>query len=327
MASDVLICVEHENGQPRRSALEQASKASELASIDGGRVLAVALGPGASGAADRLGHFGVDDLYANDGDVFERYVAEPHVEAIAQVVQQTTPSVILFPYTPDGKDIAGRLSARLQSGMVANVVDLEPHDGHIDADETVFGGTYTTSVEVKDSPVAIYLVRPNAFAPEERPKSTAVHQIDYTPSDRVLRAKRGQKTAEEGAPTPLEEASIIVSGGRGLGGPEPFELLDALAKAVGGVVGASRAAVDAGWIPYSHQVGQTGKTVKPQLYIAIGISGAVQHRAGMQTADTIIAINRDGDAPIFQLADLGVVGDLFKIIPALTEEINRRKGA
>jgi electron transfer flavoprotein alpha subunit len=175
--------------------------------------------------------------------------------------------------------------------------------------------------------VAIFLVRPNAFKPGENPKQAQVHQLQVSVSEGSKRARRGATTQEEGAPTPLEEASVIVSGGRGLGGPEPFALLEDLARELGGVVGASRAAVDAGWIPYSHQVGQTGRTVKPQLYIAVGISGAVQHRAGMQTAETIVAINRDPDATIFTLADLGVVGDLFKIVPALTDEIRRRKGA
>jgi electron transfer flavoprotein alpha subunit len=150
--------------------------------------------------------------------------------------------------------------------------------------------------------------------------------LDYSPGEDVKRARRGQTVLEEGSAVPLEEANIIVSGGRGLGGPEPFALLEDLATEIGGTVGASRAAVDAGWIPYAHQVGQTGRTVKPSLYLAVGISGAVQHRVGMQTADTIVAINRDPDAPIFQLSDLAVVGDLFKIVPALTAEIKRRKG-
>jgi electron transfer flavoprotein alpha subunit len=325
--ADVLIYVEHEGGQPRRIALEEASKASEIAGQLGGRVLAVALGAGASRLSDRLGEYGVDDLYVGDSDVFDNYLTEPHVEALAQIVEETHPQVALFPYTPDGKDIASRLSARLDSGLVANVVEFMPHDGHLDAQETIFGGNYTTTVEVSESPLAIFLVLPNAFSAVPNPKSITVHQIDYSPSEAATRARKGTRVQEEGAPTPLDEASIIVSGGRGLGGPEPFALLEALARELGGVVGASRAAVDAGWISYSHQVGQTGRTVKPQLYIAVGISGAVQHRVGMQTADTIVAINKDPDAPIYQLADLAVVGDLFKIVPALTEEIRRRKGA
>ena len=326
MAEDVLVYAEHEAGQPRRLALEMATRAAEIAGQQGGKVLAVALGPGAAGAAERLGRYGVDELYVNESDAFDQYLAEPHVEILAEILSRIEPRVALFPYTSDGKDIASRLAARLQSGLVANVVGVEAGDGRVRAGETIFGGSFTTTVEVENSRVPMFLVRPNAFSPAESPKSVQVHQVEYTPGEAARRARKGQKVQEEGAPTPVDEASIIVSGGRGLGGPEPFSLLEDLAQVLGAVVGASRAAVDAGWISYAHQVGQTGRTVKPQLYVAIGISGAVQHRAGMQTADTIIAINRDPDAPIFQLADLAVVGDLFQVVPALTEEIKRRKG-
>jgi electron transfer flavoprotein alpha subunit len=323
---DVLIYVEHEAGQPRRVALESATRASDLASGLGGKVVAIVLGPGALASAERLGQYGVDEVYVNESDVFDQYLTDPHVDVVGQVVEQTDPVALLFPYTPDGKDIASRIAARTRSGLVANVVDLQPHDGHVDATETIFGGNFTTTIEVRNSAVPVFLVRSNAFTAAESPKQAQVRQIDYTPGENATRARKGNKVQEEGAPTPVDEAAIIVSGGRGLGGPEPFALLQDLANALGGVVGASRAAVDAGWIPYSHQVGQTGRTVKPQLYIAIGISGAVQHRVGMQTADSIVAINKDPDAPIFQLADLAVVGDLFKIVPALTEEVKRRKG-
>jgi electron transfer flavoprotein alpha subunit len=327
VGADVLVYVDHEVGQPKRTALEATSKAVEVSAASGGKAAAIVLGSGARDAAPRLAEYGIEDAYVNEDSAFDEYLSDPHVEILAQVVDEIKPQVTLFPDTTDGRDIAARLAARLDAGLVSAVIDVIPHEDHADAKETIFGGTYTTTVEVKDSPTAIFLVRPNAFTPIEKPASGNVHEIAYTPGDDVKRARKGDKVAEEGAPTPLEEASIIVSGGRGLGGPEPFSLLADLARAIGGVVGASRAAVDAGWIPYSHQVGQTGRTVKPSLYIAIGISGAVQHRAGMQTADTIIAINRDPDAPIFQLADLAVVGDLFKVVPALTAEINRRKGA
>lgn len=324
--ADILVYVEHEGGQPKKSALEMASKAASLATATGGKVLAVALGAGAAKTAPRLGQFGVDDLFVNDSDVFDRFLTEPQVDAVAALLEKSGSNAVFFPYTPDGKDIASRLSARLSSGAVANVVDVIDDEGHLDARETVFGGNYTTTVEVVNSPVRIFLIRANAFPAEEQARDIQQFALEYEPGPEAQRAAKGKVVQEEGAPMPIEEASIIVSGGRGLGGPEPFELLQALADELGGVVGASRAAVDAGWIPYSHQVGQTGRTVKPQLYIAIGISGAVQHRVGMQTADTIVAINRDADAPIFQLADLAVVGDLFQIVPALTEEIKRRKG-
>lgn len=326
MSADIVVYVEHENGQPRRVALEQATKASQIASELGSKVIAIALGAGASGVVDRLGRHGVDEVYVNEDAAFDEFLTEPHVEAVTALVELVSPALLLLPSTPDGKDIGSRLAARLHSGLVSSVVDLTPHDGHVDARETIFGGNFITTVEVRNSSVSIFLIQPNAFTVAETPKSAQVHQLNYSPSDSSKRARKGEKVQEEGAPTPVDEAAIIVSGGRGLGGPEPFHLLQELADAIGGVVGASRAAVDAGWISYSHQVGQTGRTVKPQLYLAIGISGAVQHRVGMQTADTIIAVNRDPDAPIFALADLSVVGDLFQIVPALTEEVRKRKG-
>lgn len=327
MAGNVLIYVEHDGGRARRLALEAATTARRIAAQTGGQVVAVALGAGAESTAEALGRFGVNQLLVSSNEVFDQYLAEPQADFLAGVFQQTQPQSIIFPYTQDGKDIGSRLAARLGSGMVAAVTDLAEQDGVTEARESVFGGQYTVTIHIQDSPAGIYFLRPNAFQPAEQPVQTAVQQVPYSAPPNVLRARKGKVVQEEGAPTPLEEASVIVSGGRGLGGPEPFALLEQLAAALGGVVGASRAAVDAGWISYPHQVGQTGRTVKPQLYIAVGISGAVQHRVGMQTADIIIAINRDQDAPIFQLADLGVVGNLFEIVPALTAEIKRRKEA
>jgi electron transfer flavoprotein alpha subunit len=327
VSSDIIVFVEHEGGQPKRSALELATKASELAALSGAKARAIALGPGAAGTAERLGRHGIDELLVSEDSVFDDYLVDPHVDVLAQIVQELQPQVFLFPDTGDGRDIASRLAAKLGAGLVSGVVDLVAHDEHIDAHETIFGGNFVTTVEVKNASLAVFLVRPNAFTPQESPKTAAARTLEYSPGESVKRARKGQTVLEEGAPTSLEEANIIVSGGRGLGGPEPFTLLEELASEIGGAVGASRAAVDAGWIPYAHQVGQTGRTVKPSLYMAVGISGAVQHRVGMQTADTIVAINRDPDAPIFQLSDLAVVGDLFKIVPALTAEIKRRKGA
>lgn len=326
MSSDVLIYVEHEGGRPKRTALEAATKAAELSAGSGGRALAVALGPHAAGVADQLGRYGIDQVLVSEDDVFEEYLVDPHVAVLTQIVRDNAPQNILFPDTADGRDIAARLAAKCEAGLVSSVVDLIYHDGRVDARETIFGGNYITTVEVKNSSLAIFLVRPNAFTPQESPKTASVRKLEYLPDESVKRARKGTVVREEGTPTPLEEAGVIISGGRGLGGPEPFALLGELATEMGAVVGASRAAVDAGWIPYAHQVGQTGRTVKPSLYIAVGISGAVQHRVGMQTADTIISINRDPDAPIFKLSDLAVVGDLFKIVPALTAEIKRRKG-
>lgn len=325
MSTSILLYAEHEGGNPRRITLEMASKAADLAQQLSGEVHAVAMGERAASALDKLGEYGVDVLHSSDDTVFDEYLADPAVEATAGLIESLKPVVSLFPNSQDGRDVASRLAARLGSAIVANVIELEGKDGGIEATETIFGGNYTTSVHTKGNPPAFVMVRPNAFPAEAKSKSARHEDIGFSPSDGVKRAKREEVVQEEGAPVSVEEASIIVSGGRGLGGPEPFTMLEELAQQVGGVVGASRAAVDAGWISYPHQVGQTGKTVKPQVYIAIGISGAVQHRVGMQTADTIIAINKDADAPIFQLADFGAVGDLFQIVPALTEEIRKRK--
>ncbi|GAC1626911.1 MAG: electron transfer flavoprotein subunit alpha/FixB family protein [Chloroflexota bacterium] len=327
MPGDVLVYVEHEGGRAKRIALEQASKAAQLASSGDARVAAVALGPGAAQAAPQLGRYGVDDLYVHEDPTFDQFLLNPHVDVLAQFIESHQPSIVILPYTPDGKDIASGLSVRLDCGLVANVVFLERRGDDVEAGETVFGGSYTNAVRVRNSSVRLFLSRPNAFVPVENEKEITVHALDTAIADSSRRARTGDMVQEGDVAIPLEEAGTIVSGGRGLGGPEPFSLLQDLADALGGTVGASRAAVDAGWIGYEHQVGQTGRTVKPQLYIAVGISGAVQHRVGMQTADTVVAINRDQDAPIFQLADLSAVGDLFHIVPALTAEIKRRKGA
>ena len=326
MSGNILIYVEHENGKPRRVALETASKASDLAQSLGGKAHAIALGSGAGSSASTLGEYGVDTLYAADDAVYDQHGIEPAVGAVAWVIDSAKPAAVVLPYSQEGRDIAGRLSARLNAAVIANAVGIDPDGDHLQATETIFGGSITTTVTGGEN-ITLIMARPNAFKAEKKGKTASVESIDYTPSDDDRRVKRGETVQEEGAPLAVDEAAIIVSGGRGLGGPEPFAMLEDLAKEVGGVVGASRAAVDAGWISYAHQVGQTGKTVKPQLYFAIGISGAVQHRVGMQTADTIIAINKDGDAPIFQLADFGAVGDLFQIVPALTEEIRKRKAA
>jgi electron transfer flavoprotein alpha subunit len=325
MNGDILIFAEHEAGQPRRISLELATKAADLASTTGGRVHAVALGREAASTVERLGTYGADVVHVCEDSVFDEFLTEPGAEATGSVIEKTQPTACLFPNSADGREIASRLASRLDAGMVANVVGLDIEDGHVIAEETIFGGSYTTKVKISGEGPGFYMARSNAFPAEAKDKSAELEPFEYSPSAAATRARLGEVVREEGAPVSVEDAAIIVSGGRGMGGPEPFAMLQELATELGGVVGASRAAVDAGWISYPHQVGQTGKTVKPHVYIAVGISGAVQHRVGMQTADTIIAINKDPDAPIFQLADFGAVGDLFQIVPKLTEEIRRRK--
>jgi len=268
------------------SALELLTKARGL----GGEVAAVALGPGATNTVNELGGHGATIVYASDDQVFADRPGRTAAHTLHWLIGQHTPSLILFPGTYEGRDVAGCLQALTGSTLMANATDVESAQR---ARTEIFGGTKMVEVDA---------VRP--------PGSTA------TVVERHAEAASGPK---------LEEANVVVAGGRGLGGPEPFSMLDDLAAAIGGAaVGASRAAVDAGWVPYAYQVGQTGKTIKPEVYIAAGISGALQHVVGMKGAKRIVAINKDADAPILKIADLGVVGDLFQIVPALTEEVRRR---
>ena len=252
---------------------------------------------------------------------------QPQIETLAALIQEKQPAVVLFGSDALGKDLASGVAARIGAGVLADVVDLAVEGDRAVATMSVFGGATVTRCRVRGTP-QIICVKPNAFVAEDAPGELTEVPVPVAVSDGAKRARIVDRVQQEAGGRPgVEEAAIIVSGGRGLGGPEHFAVVEALADALGAAVGASRAAVDAGWYPHQNQVGQTGKTVSPQLYVAVGISGAIQHRAGMQTSKTIVAVNKDADAPIFQLADFGVVGDLFTVIPALTEEIRRRKGA
>ena len=310
-------------GKPRPVVLELLTKARSL-----GEPEAVALGPGASGAVEALGTHGARKVYLHEDPAFRDLLATPAVDLLEKLVKAHRPSLILFGMTYDGRDVASRLSARLGAALIANASDVSPGTGGGWAVVSpIFGGsTLVTTAPRGDGP-ALVLVRPKAFTAEPVQGSAAAVEtlddpIDTTrPGARVL-----QRETEQAQGPRLDDAAIIVSGGRGLGAPENFKLVDDLAAQLGAAVGASRAVVDAGWKPYSFQVGQTGKTVKPSVYIAVGISGAMQHTVGMKGARTIIAINKDPEAPIFKLADLGVVGDVHKVVPQLTEEIRKRKG-
>ena len=293
----------------------------------GGTAVAVALGPGAKSAADKLGNFGVTKLYASEDARFTEYCVTPHAQVIADLMKENAPRLLMLPATPGSKDIASQLQAKARLGLIANVVDATVQDGGVQVKVPIFGGSLETTKTWAGNNTAVMLVRPNAFTPAQDSGKAKVEDITVGIANESLLAKIVERVTEAGADAPLEEAAIIVSGGRGIGGPEHFDVIESLAKALGGAVGASRAAVDSGWIAYSHQVGQTGKTVKPALYIACGISGAIQHKVGMQTASTIVAINKNPDAPIFTFCDFGIVGDLFEVLPKLTEEVKKRKGA
>jgi electron transfer flavoprotein alpha subunit len=248
-------------------------------------------------------------------------VVAPKAELLAGLVADKSPLAVLVASTAEGREIAGRLAVKTGSGLITDAVDL---GDDLIAEQSIFGGAIVVQSKVRTG-TPIVAVRPNAVAPEAAPAAAEIENLSFTASDVAKSAHVIERVVQERGERPeLTEASIVVSGGRGVGSGDNFALIEKLADSLGAAVGASRAATDAGWYPHQFQVGQTGKTVSPQLYMAVGISGAIQHRAGMQTSKTIMVINKDAEAPIFELADFGVVGDLFQVVPQLTEEIQKR---
>ncbi|KRF15402.1 electron transfer flavoprotein subunit alpha [Nocardioides sp. Soil797] len=312
--SEILVLVDHVDGNVRKTTNELLTIARRL-----GEPSAVFIGSG-DAPVDALKKFGAEKIYAVDDAEIKGYLVAPKAEVLAQLAEKTSPGAILIPSSAEGKEIAGRLAIKIESGVITDAVDVT--EGGVTT-QSVFAGSFTVQAKVsKGTP--IITVKPNSAAPEEVAGAGAVEQFAATVSDGAKTAQivASQPRQSTGRPE-LTEAAIVVSGGRGTGGN--FEPVENLADALGAAVGASRAAVDSGWKPHTFQVGQTGKTVSPQLYVANGISGAIQHRAGMQTSKTIVAVNKDEEAPIFELVDFGVVGDLHTVLPALTEEINKRK--
>ena len=319
--SRIWVFAESVDGIPRPVVLELLTGARELGELE-----AVALGPGALKAAETLGKYGAKKVYIHEDAAFRDQLATPAVGLLAALVEKHRPSLLLFGMTYDGRDIASRLSARLGTALIANATGIERKGDSWSVISPIFGGSLLVSTAPLGREPAVVLVRPKAFAAELASGGAAQVEKLSEAVDRGARARRVIERKQEKASGPrLEDAPIIVSGGRGLGAPENFKLLDDLAAELGAAVGASRAVVDAGWKPYSFQIGQTGKTVKPGVYLAFGISGAMQHTVGMKGAKTIIAVNKDPEAPIFKLADLGVVGDVHKILPQLTQEVRARK--
>jgi electron transfer flavoprotein alpha subunit len=324
--SAVIIYVEHQAGALRRIGLEMATKGADLAKSLGVPSLAVVLGADAEKAVEQLKQTPVDTIAVGDKVPIEKVGLDPAVDTLAALLAERGASHVLFPSSNSGKDLAGRLGARLRLGVITEATDLAVGDGGLVAQSPKFGGSVTASVAFKDSKVGIVLCRPNSFAArKEAGKGEVIALAPAASADRGVVIE--ESVTQEAGAVGVDEAGIVVSGGRGLGGPEHFDIIEALAAALGGAVGASRAAVDAGWISHGHQVGQTGKSVSPSLYIACGISGAIQHKVGMRSSGTIVAINKDANAPIFEFCDFGVVGDIFKVVPALTQLVKERKGA
>ena len=322
MAS-VLVLVEHAEGTVKKVTLELLTAARAL-----GEPVAVVVGaPGSTQPlVDRLAEYGAATVVAAESEDVDKHLVTPQVAVLAELVAAESPAAVLVASSAEGKEVAARLAIRTGSGILTDAVGLDG-DGSAGpvATQSIFGGAVVVKSRVKAG-TPIVTLRPNSVSAEPAPAQAQTRSVDVTLDDAARAATVLERVVEEKGSRPaLADASIVVSGGRGLGSGDNFALVEALADSLGGAVGASRAATDAGWYPHQSQVGQTGVTVSPQLYVAVGISGAIQHRAGMQTSKTIVAVNKDPEAPIFELVDFGVVGDLFSVVPQLTDEITKRK--
>jgi electron transfer flavoprotein alpha subunit len=316
----LLVFLEHNDGELEKGGLGVLGKAAALGDATG-----VALGKDASAVAAKAGPFGASKVYASEDASLAAPLPQPRVDALAALVQQESPDAVLFGASVLSADVAAGLAARLDAGLNWDLADLELRDGEFVGKRPALGDSVLVDVGWTDGP-RLALVRSGALDPVESGGEAAVEGFEFETSDFSTLATLVEQTQEESSGPSIEDADIIVAGGRGLGAPDKFTLLEELANALGGAVAATRAVVDAGWYPYATQVGQTGKTVAPKLYIAAGVSGAIQHKVGMHGAGTIVAINKDPNAPIFDFCDLGVVGDLHQIVPKLTELVRAQRG-
>jgi len=321
--AEVLVLAEHtDSGEVKKVTLELLTVARRL-----GTPSVVWTGPGAEAAQARLAEYGAAKVYAADSAEFAEFPVAPAAELLASLVSEKAPAAVLVAGTTEGKETAARLAVKTNSGVLTDAINVTAGgDGAPVAEHANFGGAITVHAVVKTG-TPVIAVRPNAVSAEPSPGAAAVEAVSFTVSQAAKSARITERvTAEKGERPDLTEAQIVVSGGRGTGSEDGFKIIETLADALGAAVGASRAVTDAGWYPHKFQVGQTGKTVSPQLYVAVGISGAIQHRAGMQTSKTIMAINKDPEAPIFEIADFGVIGDLFTVVPQLLDEVAKHKG-
>ncbi len=317
----VLAIAEQRDGEFRKVTYEALSEGRRIADELGTDLAAVVLGSGVEGAAGDLGKYGADKVLVADNPALVEYLTDLYTNVVAGVIEKEAPDVVVLGASTQGKDLATRVTARLNAGLAMDCVAVKVEGGNVIATRPIYGGKVLADVALNGKP-QIVAIRPNAMSIAETAKAGTVEKIEVDPGDGRLQFVEKKLETEK---VELTEADVIVSGGRGMGGTD-YTLVEQLADLLGGAVGASRSAVDEGWRPHSDQVGQTGKVVSPNLYIACGISGAIQHLAGMSSSKVIVAINKDPDAPIFSKADYGIVGDLFEIVPLLTEEVKKIKG-
>jgi len=320
---NVIAFIEHHHGSPRRSSIEAACAARSVADQLGGTAHAVVAGADAATVAAKLGIYPLDTIHVLDDASLDAHGVDPQVDALESVARTAGPALVIVANTMIGRDVGSRFAARVDAGINADVTGITVEGGRVACLSPKLGGTTITTCGFKNTDYGVAVIRPNVFPVAEGGSAATVA---LAPSGKTYAVTVEDDVQEAAAELGVEEASVVVSGGRGMGGPEPFTgMLKELADAFGGAVGASRAAVDAGWVSHAHQVGQTGKTVSPPLYFAIGISGAIQHKVGMRTASTIVAINKDAGVPIADFADLLVVGDAFAIVPELTKLVRAAK--
>jgi electron transfer flavoprotein alpha subunit len=316
----ILVFLEHHGNELSKGALGVLSKAASL----GDDVAGVVIGSEVRAIADEAGKFGAARVYVADDPRLEAPLPQPRVDVLAKLVQETNADTVLFANSVLAADTAAGLAARLDAGLNWDLIDVVRNDGNLVGTRPALQDSVYAEVGWTSAP-RLALIRTGSFEPTASGGSAEVVDVDVQLEDFSTTARMVEQAHEESEGPSIEDADVVVAGGRGLGGPENFTLVEELAKALGGAVGATRAVVDAGWYPYSAQVGQTGKTVSPKLYIACGISGAIQHKVGMQGSGVIVAINKDPNAPIFEFADLGVVGDVHQVVPKLTQLVEQRK--